>query len=133
MNQSNLAESIARRAHAGQFRRDGVTPYITHPQFVASMFEDDHMKAVAWLHDVLEDTTETEDSLRSAGVGEDVLDTLEILTHKRGEDYRSYIRRVSFLSATTSIKIADIFHNMSSNPTDRQRVKYTEAMRILLQ
>lgn len=97
------------------------------------MFEDDYEKAIAWLHDVLEDAPETEESLRAAGVDDDVIETLRILTHKPGEDYFTYIHRVAFLSETTRIKIADIFHNMSSNPTARQKAQYTEAMRILLQ
>lgn len=29
-----LAEQIATRSHANQFRRDGVTPYITHPEAI---------------------------------------------------------------------------------------------------
>jgi len=35
MTISQIAEKIARKAHDGQFRRDGVTPYVTHPGRVA--------------------------------------------------------------------------------------------------
>ena len=52
-----LAAQIATDAHRGQFRRDGVTPYISHPEAVAKRVEgDDLAEAIAWLHDVLEDT-----------------------------------------------------------------------------
>jgi hypothetical protein len=56
-----LAEQIARKAHVNQFRRDGVTPYITHPEAVVKKLgtESDDVLAVAWLHDVLEDTCVT--------------------------------------------------------------------------
>jgi len=47
-----LAEEVARTAHAGQFRRDGVRPYVVHPEAVASRVGDDPQAvAVAWLHD----------------------------------------------------------------------------------
>ena len=67
---------IAARAHHGQMRKDGVTPYIVHPgrvaTLVAMMTHDyptldgvmaKHMIAAAWLHDVIEDTTTTEGEL----------------------------------------------------------------------
>lgn len=132
MKQSQIAESIARKAHAGQFRRDGVTPYITHPEAVAEMFEDDTLKAIAWLHDVIEDTSETEESLRAAGVDDDVMDALALLTHLEGHDYHTYIRRICYSHESVSIKLADIFHNLSSNPTDKQKRKYADAVKILL-
>lgn len=53
-----LASSIARKSHDGQFRRNGTTPYITHPEAVARSLEGEHPNviAAAWLHDTLEDT-----------------------------------------------------------------------------
>ena len=58
------AAQFAERAHAGQFRKCGIEPYIMHPMRVAGMvsllpdaFEE--MAAAAWLHDVLEDTEAT--------------------------------------------------------------------------
>ncbi len=72
LRQLELAHAIARRAHAGQFRRDGSTPYIEHVITVAGRTSefggDDQAIAIAWLHDVLEDTKETEESLRRAGI-----------------------------------------------------------------
>ena len=61
MNQRNIidiAKEIATNAHKGLFRRDGITPYITHPEAVAASLEGEHpdVIATAWLHDVLEDT-----------------------------------------------------------------------------
>ncbi|MEM2124123.1 MAG: HD domain-containing protein [Methanolinea sp.] len=55
----HLAAGIAARAHAGQARKDGITPYIVHPARVATLaarFGGDHVAIVsAWLHDVFED------------------------------------------------------------------------------
>ena len=54
---------FARKKHAGQFRADGVTPYINHPIQVAKIVKRvkksadiDSIVAAALLHDTLEDT-----------------------------------------------------------------------------
>ena len=132
VKQSQIAESIARKAHAGQFRRDGVTPYITHPEAVAAMFKDDTLKAIAWLHDVIEDTECGFVDLANEGVDDDAIDALMYLTHDKDEDYWSYVNGVSVHRPATLVKLADIFHNLSSNPTDKQKRKYADAVKILL-
>ena len=55
--------NFATKKHAGQFRGDGVTPYIQHPIKVAELVVKykksrniDQIVAAALLHDVLEDT-----------------------------------------------------------------------------
>lgn len=52
--------AIAAQAHDGQYRKDGTTPYITHPARVAGMvaaFGGGYREiAAAWLHDLVEDT-----------------------------------------------------------------------------
>lgn len=54
-------------AHAGAFRRDGVTPYILHctetAAIAATMTSDPEVLAAAVLHDVLEDTDTTRQTL----------------------------------------------------------------------
>lgn len=60
MDLINTARELARRAHAGQTRKDGVTPYIEHPLAVAATLSgygyDDETVAAGLLHDVIEDT-----------------------------------------------------------------------------
>ena len=57
------AASLAARAHAGQYRNDGVTPYSAHTTRVALTLAtvfgvtDEHLLSAALLHDVIEDTT----------------------------------------------------------------------------
>ena len=58
-----LALETALRAHSGQFRKDGRTPYIVHPMGVVRHLvsdlgiRDPDLACVAALHDVLEDTS----------------------------------------------------------------------------
>lgn len=125
-----LAESIARKAHAGQFRRDGVTPYITHPEAVAAAVSD-AAKPVAWLHDVLEDTETTAFDLRKAGVAEPVVQAVLALTKLADEPYLRYVLRIAKNPLAREVKVADIRHNLSGSPTAKARKRYAEALRIL--
>lgn len=129
-----LAEQIATRAHAGQFRRDGVTPYIAHPAAVARRLsgEPDDVIAAAWLHDVLEDTRLTATALRESGIPEQVVRAVELLTRQRGRSYGSYIEAVRGDEIARKVKIADMLHNLSDSPTERQIAKYSRGLRELL-
>ncbi len=55
--------AFASKKHQGQFRADGVTPYIEHPKKVAELVQTyktskqmDVLVAASLLHDTLEDT-----------------------------------------------------------------------------
>ncbi len=60
---------FAATSHAGQFRKDGVTPYINHPVEVMHLLAhtgniaDHEILMAAVLHDVLEDTDATTEEL----------------------------------------------------------------------
>lgn len=62
MNTYQLADRFAERKHMGQLRKDGVTPYITHPRAVVSILRDEAgiddipTLTAAVLHDIIEDT-----------------------------------------------------------------------------
>lgn len=60
------AKLVATMAHAGQIDK-AREPYINHPARVADRLEYGRFfdRAVAWLHDVVEDTTVTLDDLRA--------------------------------------------------------------------
>lgn len=62
MNIVDKALEIAIKAHKGQRDLAGVD-YIEHPKAVANLVNSDEEKAVAYLHDVLEDTYITEKDL----------------------------------------------------------------------
>lgn len=126
------AKEIATLAHQGQFRRDGVTPYIEHPAAVASVFSiGTWAEEIAWLHDVIEDTDWTAQDLLDHGINGLVVDSVMTLTHQKGESYEDYIARISLDDWATQVKLADIAANLADNPTEKQRKKYAKAIGYL--
>ena len=77
-----LALSIATEAHKGQFDKAGVD-YVEHPIYVASQVDSEEEKAVALLHDVIEDSPFTAEELLLAGLPETVVTAVQIFQRKR--------------------------------------------------
>lgn len=119
-----LAEKIATKAHDGQFRWDKITPYITHPTAVAEALDGDELKAVAWLHDVLEDTELTAQDLVEAGIPRKIVQYVLMLTKIEGENYLNYLLRLKSSSIAKSVKLADIRHNKSTLDRKKNKTAY---------
>lgn len=130
--QYKLACEIAEVAHKGQFRFDGVTPYIEHPRAVADQFDGLMKKSIAMLHDVIEDCDGYDQArLVEMGVDPVIADCVNILTHVKGETYREYIERVCEYELPIRIKLADMIVNLADKPTERQKKKYLKFSKIL--
>ena len=135
-----IAAMIAERAHDGQKRHNG-DPYVVHPlrvsAYVGGMGGNEDLQVLAELHDVGEDC---DPKLRDAlfdeikkYFGHDMFALVGLMTHKKGIPYNDYIRDSICLTRSTMIvKMADIIDNLCDDPTERQRVKYREGMRIIL-
>ena len=137
---SNLIESaysLARTAHRGQMRRDGVTPYITHPIDVAQRVKrrggGSFAQAVAYLHDVLEDTKTTMHDLIQAGFSTDIINAVLALSKLNGIDYDEYLLLVKQNHLAREVKIADMLSNLSDAPTDKQIKKYAKGLAFLME
>lgn len=132
------ASYIAAEAHRGQFRRDGKTPYITHPaavvdRLVAQGNTEPAVLATAWLHDVLEDSTDaTADELRE-DMPEEVVAAVVALTHLQHVPYAEYLTIVKRNPIATKVKIADMLTNLADAPTERQILKYARGLIFLLE
>lgn len=133
----DLALSIARQAHEGQLDKAGVD-YIKHPIYVASQVESEEEKAVALLHDVLEDSPITAEELLIAGLPVEVVTAVKLLTKKPMQDYQAYLETVKTNPLARVVKLADLKHNsdLSRLPSitakDRERLqKYKKAMDFL--
>lgn len=135
--QTEIAERIAKEAHAGQFRRDGVTPYWTHPKAVAEALRDagepDMVVATGWLHDVIEDNPEwTQQRLLENGISQQVVNAVALLTKDKGAHYGLYIQYVRSNITARKVKVQDILHNLCSNPKPESVAKYAKALVTLL-
>ena len=105
-----LALSIATEAHKGQFDKAGVD-YVEHPIYVASQVDTEEEKAVALLHDVIEDSPFTAEELLLAGLLETVVTAVQILSKKKGQDYQTYLENVKSNPLARVVKLADLKHN----------------------
>ena len=123
----DLALSIARQAHEGQLDKAGVD-YIEHPIYVASQVDTEEEKAVALLHDVIEDSSVTAEELLNAGLPETVVTAIQILSKKKGQDYQTYLENVKSNSLARVVKLADLKHNSDlsrlSSVTDKDLERF---------
>lgn len=116
------AASVAARAHAGQVRKDGITPYIAHPIRVALIVrqefgcDDPACLAAALLHDVIEDTPADYDEIAGA-FGTEVAAVVATLTKdmrlpeaEREQRYDAALRDGCWRARV--IKLADAFDNL---------------------
>ena len=133
----NIALSIAKKAHAGQVDKAGID-YIQHPLYVASQVKTEQEKAVALLHDVLEDSDITVADLLAYGLSNEVVTAVQTLTKKKGQSYQDYLGKVKSNNLARVVKLADLKHNSdlsrlkSVSNTDYERVKkYKNAIRYL--
>lgn len=130
-----LAEKLAITAHAGQLDKAGVE-YWRHPMRVAFMVSGDQERQVAWLHDVLEDTTYTADDLVRYGFSDDVIEAVELLTKHKGTRLDDYYARIRENDLARTVKLADVADNLNperlallDTPTQhRLRAKYIRSL-----
>ena len=132
-----LALPIATEAHRGQFDKAGID-YIEHPIYVASQVDTEEEKAVALLHDVIEDSPVSAEELLQAGLPETVVTAVQVLTKKKEQDYQTYLETVKTNPLARVVKLADLKHNsdLSRLPSitaeDRERLKkYKKAIDFL--
>jgi (p)ppGpp synthase/HD superfamily hydrolase len=121
--------NIASASHMGQFRRDGTTPYIEHVKAVADLVED-RLKPIALGHDLLEDTEITLNDLKNVGFPDYILKAINDLTHRPNEPNLRYWNRILKNPDATIVKIADIKHNLSDSPKQKQIEKYKKALEL---
>jgi (p)ppGpp synthase/HD superfamily hydrolase len=130
------AIAIAAMAHEGQVDKAGM-PYLLHPLRMMLSVNTLEARITAVLHDVVEDTTVTLEQLRAEGFASEVLEAVEALTKRPGEenDYDAFIRRVAPNPLAREVKLADLRDNCDlsriARPTEKdlRRVeKYRKAI-----
>lgn len=124
-----IAQTIAVEAHAGQADKAG-HPYITHLARVAERVAGDPAaEAVAWLHDVVEESGASLDELREAGMPERVVAAVDAMSKRAGEERDGYYARVAANPLALKVKFADLADNSDPerlaqlDPTTRARLE----------
>ena len=102
---------LAAEAHRGQ-RDKGGLPYILHPLAVMGKVDTLEAKAVAVLHDVVEDTAVTLQSLAEL-FPPDIVAAVDAISKYDNETNREYWSRVKANPLALTVKLADIGHNTS--------------------
>jgi (p)ppGpp synthase/HD superfamily hydrolase len=109
---TRAAMRIAFDAHISQTDKSGA-PYIFHPIHLAEQMDTEVAVCAALLHDVREDTPVTFDDMRAAGISEDVIAVLTLLTHDERVPYLDYVSAIkaSGNADAVRVKLADLRHN----------------------
>lgn len=142
MSQIEIALTLALKAHAGQLDKGGAV-YILHPLRVMTKMSNDTERAVALLHDVLEDSAYTAEDLLESGISAEVVEAVIALS--KGEDangvtmtYEVYLEQVKANALARTVKLADLEDNMDlsrlNQVTDKdlkRRDKYQKAVTFL--
>ncbi len=137
------ASSIAARAHAGQLRKDGATPYFSHAARVtltlAVVFDcdDETILTAALLHDVIEDTTIDYDDLLEQ-FGREVADIVACLSKDKRmiepEREAAYDRQLTAGPWQAKlIKLADVYDNLCDADDDATRRDQLDRVRRALE
>ncbi len=134
-------------AHVGQTRRDG-SEYFSHPSEVRNIArsfypKDNVVQMAALLHDSLEDAPgstvssvqEMEEFIRGSIqdplTANEVIRVVRALTHEKGSNYTDYVLGLLGDTPTLRVKLADMVHNLTDNPSSKQKVKYKAALNTI--
>lgn len=139
----DVAWKLAVKAHKGQTRRDGVTPYIKHIEAVMMRAQAECIclsprhraieVAVAALHDSVEDGGITLTDILNAGLPWEAFDGVRTLTRLHDETYDAFIIRIRDHrdGKWRPAKGRDIRANLADSPTPKQIAKYRTALAVL--
>ncbi len=138
MSTIDRAIQIAVTAHAGQIDKGG-EPYILHPLRVMLRMSNEEERIAAVLHDVVEDSEFTFESLAAEGFSPAIISALEALTKRPGETRIEAAYRAVKNPLARSVKLADNAENSDlsriPNPTekDHERLKQYRLVREILE
>lgn len=136
MSTLDRAIEIAVKVHAG--RTDlAREPYLLHVMRVLTAVDGPDAQIVAALHDVVEDSLEwTLDDLRREGFSEDVVQAVDAVSCRDGEEYQDFIQRAARNRLGRLVKIADLQDNLRPGRAQlsaSHRQRYLAALAYLRQ
>lgn len=130
--QLDTAIEIAAHFHKGQRDKNNEI-YLFHPIRIMMPMETYEEKMVAILHDVIEDTECTLEILQEKLGNLNVVEAMDAITRRNGEEYFTYIERVSKNPIARKIKIWDLRDNLSRRGASLElQERYKKALGVLL-
>lgn len=140
MDVVSKAKMVAHWFHAGQTDMAN-KPYVDHLRRVAYPFDGwPTAQAVAWLHDVVEDTECTLGDLWELGFQDEIVDAVDAMTQGKGESLEDYWSRVRANPLARAVKVkGDIPDNadpmrlehLPPHLQEKLTKKYQRAMEVL--
>lgn len=152
-SQMSIALELAIEAHKDQ--KYGDKPYIYHlaqvdnlvvkvykpkglgrgePYSKAIGDEIDCLRAIAFLHDIIEDTDTTADDLLKAGVFPHIVIAVAVMSKKDGQSYEDYIKAVNGNELARKVKLCDTSANLMNSVMEGRTKninKYTKQIQLL--
>jgi hypothetical protein len=128
------ARAVACASHRGQLDRHGF-PLIDHLERVAADVPDE-LKAVAYLHEILERSDVTVDRLVDEGLTPDEAAAVVVLTRQPDESYEAFVLRVAHAKGrpgglARKVKIADLDDHLR-RPRELREPPYGWALQHML-
>jgi len=137
MSSLERAIVVAAEAHTGQQDKVGEA-YILHPLRVMLALCSSEERIVGVLHDLVEDTPWTLDALRREGFSPAVVDAIDAVTRREGEDYFDFVKRAGANPLARPVKVADLRDNLDltriAAPSQRDHdrcERYRKALELL--
>ena len=135
------AQLLATRAHRGQLQPTG-EPLIAHVRRVAAATPES-ARPVAWLHEIFEWTSVSEEKLLAYGASDDELRALRLLTRTLGGGSESgYLAHITMIVRANgpagvlarTVKVSDLEDRLShpGPGTGGSRPPYERALRLIL-
>ena len=132
------AIALAAQAHRGQVDKAG-EPYILHLLRVMLRMRRPEQRIIAVLHDLVEDTRYTFDSLREMGYSDSIVSGIDAMTRRPTESYVEFVQRAGANDLARAVKLADLEDNLNlrripnPQPHDLERItRYVAARQYLL-
>lgn len=136
-----IAKEIAEIGHLNQMDKSN-KPYIEHIYHVVDGVIDKEAKIVAYLHDVLEETSVNPEELIQKGIMPRLVESVQRLTRTKEtaeeEKYFEYLIKIKTDPVAREVKISDLKHNMdpsriinTSLEDEKRLAKYRKGLELL--
>ena len=130
-----LAHQLAKMFHSGQVYGAASVDYYTYHicgvlQLIQVHDLPEEYQISAILHDIVEDTTMSLDTIRNL-FGNEVADAVNALTKRSGETPEAYMTRCNLNEIARIVKLYDITFNITNCAKNKNKTKYNSYLKKL--